>query len=531
MRYIVSAAATAVAASMLTSLGLAPSIAASSKHPAPEMNEIVFADISEDGLGLPGARGRSAAAASSAQQNATGMSFLPSLLRAPAPGSSGTAAAQPLAYPATPAGTSAAGAASPAAEPAGDAIHGSASDITEDGRTIAALSGVVEPADDAPGIIGVVWGGADDAEVEIRTRTGGEWSAWSGLDTDNDPAQGGESGTEPFSMAGMDAAQVRILGDAVPQHARILSIDPKRWAGDAAAVESNIPVTEDEQPAPEAPEITEVLGTGQAGASARTASGAATMAYAPGEAATQTVGKDEKKDVKKPEIRTRKDWGAAKPAEKPDETKKVQAAVVHHTSGSNDYSAEDVPAILRGIQHYHQQGRGWDDIGYNMLADKYGRLWEGRGGGLEKNTVGAHVMGYNEGTFGISVKGTYNKEAPPQKTIDAVNHAIAWKLSLSGVGGDAKTKLKDREISTVSGHRDLGSTDCPGDAFYAKLPQMRKDIAEIQKNGGPVAKDEKKKDKKSDDKPKGESKDGTSEDGKKEEADSGLQPGAADRSA
>ncbi|MBU8578681.1 peptidoglycan recognition protein [Brevibacterium luteolum] len=507
MRYIASAAATAVAASMLTGLGLAPS-AAFGADPQPEMNEIDLAEISDSGIGIPGARDRSAAAESAAaQQSADHLSFLPSLLRAPAPGTSGTATlAQPLAYPANPTGTSAPDGGSPT-----DTIHGSASDITEDGRTIAALSDVVKPADDAPGIVGVVWRGAEDAEVEIRTRTDGTWSAWSGLDTDNDPEQPGASGTEPYSLAGIDAAQLRILGDATPHDARILSIDPKRWSGDETAVEFNTPVTEG--------------AADSAADQAPAASGtAATMAHAPGAAAAQTIAKDS--GVKAPKIEHRKAWGAAKPKSDPDTTAKVQAAVVHHTGGSNDYRAEDVPAILRGIQHYHQQGRGWDDIGYNMLADKYGRLWEGRGGGLKKNPVGAHVVGYNQGSFGISVIGSYGTSAPPQATLDAVDHAIAWKLALSGVDAGGKTTLKGTKVNVVSGHRDLGQTDCPGDALYGKLPQMRKDIAEIQKNGGPVKKDPPKKDEKTDKKKGGEK---APEKDKQEDA--GLQPGATDRNA
>jgi hypothetical protein len=122
-------------------------------------------------------------------------------------------------------------------------------------------------------------------------------------------------------------------------------------------------------------------------------------------------------------------------------------------------------------------------VGYNVLADKYGRLWEGRAGGLSKNVIGAHAVGYNTGTFGISVMGTYDKSAPPKKTIDAVNHAIAWKLSAAGVSADARTSVGGRSIRTVSGHRDVGQTACPGDAFYSKMGGMRSAIVKMQKGG------------------------------------------------
>src|SRR5699024_9834099 len=90
------------------------------------------------------------------------------------------------------------------------------------------------------------------------------------------------------------------------------------------------------------------------------------------------------------------------------------AAIVHHSAGANDYDAEDVPAILRGIHTFHVEGRGWDDVGYNMFADKYGRLWEGRAGSLSKAVVGAHAVGYNTGTFGISVLGRTRRRRRPR---------------------------------------------------------------------------------------------------------------------
>ena len=63
---------------------------------------------------------------------------------------------------------------------------------------------------------------------------------------------------------------------------------------------------------------------------------------------------------------------------------RLRFAVVHHTAGSNSYSAPESAAIVRGIQRYHVLSNGWDDIGYNFLVDKYGRVFEGRGGGIRK---------------------------------------------------------------------------------------------------------------------------------------------------
>src|SRR5439155_19508387 len=83
----------------------------------------------------------------------------------------------------------------------------------------------------------------------------------------------------------------------------------------------------------------------------------------------------------------------------------LKLAIVHHTASANDYTPAQAAAIVRGIEAYHVNGNGWNDIGYNFLVDRYGTVYEGRAGGIEKNVIGAHALGFNTGTVGISLIG------------------------------------------------------------------------------------------------------------------------------
>ena len=121
---------------------------------------------------------------------------------------------------------------------------------------------------------------------------------------------------------------------------------------------------------------------------------------------------------RKPVIYSRAQWGA-------DESMRDKSSL-HYGDGARRlrpphgqrqrlHARPRCPAILRSIYAYHTQSRGWSDIGYNFLVDRFGRIWEGRYGGVDRPVVGAHTLGYNDYSFAMSAIGNYEIAQPPAR--------------------------------------------------------------------------------------------------------------------
>jgi hypothetical protein len=167
----------------------------------------------------------------------------------------------------------------------------------------------------------------------------------------------------------------------------------------------------------------------------------------------------------------------------------IEQVHVHHTANSNDYTEDDVPALLRGIYRYHTHSLGWSDIAYNFLVDRFGRAWVGRAGGAARPVRGAHTLGFNATSSGIAVIGNYDLVAPSIETLTAVVNLAAWKLSMYGrdpegtaavmsEGSDKYARSQVAVLPVIDGHRDTNDTACPGQLLYAQLPEVRRLVQE-----------------------------------------------------
>ena len=186
-----------------------------------------------------------------------------------------------------------------------------------------------------------------------------------------------------------------------------------------------------------------------------------------------------------PPIVSRKAWGADEllrrnhPRYAPD----VRLVFVHHTATSNAYTPDQAAAIVRGIDVFHVRARGWDDIGYNFLVDRFGRVYEGRAGGMTRNVIGAHALGFNTGSVGIAVIGNFMTAKPTSAAVQSLEKLIAWRLDVAHVdpeatltyvsGGSERIRKGVKvKLRAVSGHRDTGATSCPGTYLYSQLNRI-----------------------------------------------------------
>jgi hypothetical protein len=298
-------------------------------------------------------------------------------------------------------------------------------------------------------------------QIQVRVRTAGAWSTWNVLErADYAPDKG-------------------TADDHLAARAQVTATEPL-WVRHADGVQARV-IHADGTPSPGPRDLTLVLvDPGSSGAD----DGVGVATPLGGSVATAAVSQ--------PAIYTRAQWGADESLrtnscpEGPDYSRTIKVGFVHHTDTQNGYSTSEVPSMIRSIYAYHVQGNGWCDIGYNFLIDRFGRTWEGRYGGITKAVIGAHTGGFNKDSFGVAALGTYTSATPPAGMLTAYERLFGWKLGMNfrdptstntlvsaGGGTDKWPTGATVRFNVISGHRDAGSTSCPGNALYSRLGTIR----------------------------------------------------------
>ncbi len=294
--------------------------------------------------------------------------------------------------------------------------------------------------------VGVLWMGAPP-RLELRYDLPSGWSEWREVETgDGWTARTGEGASTLVSVYGARAVQLRgerEAGSPPPDSMRIIGIATASRPGGAGELQAaQLRVTPSPLPGRPPPvPPTRAPPSAQPGA---------------------------------PRIVSRSEWGAdPQYMTWPASRVPVRKFALHHTATSD--GGADPAASIRAIYYYHAVTLGWGDIGYNYIIDRAGNVYEGRAGGV--NTVGAHVENANEGVDGIALLGTYQDARPTDAMVAAVISLIAWRARAQGVDPQGTSPILGRMLPNILGHRDLMSTDCPGDAAYALLPTIRQQVA------------------------------------------------------
>ncbi len=315
------------------------------------------------------------------------------------------------------------------------------------------------PRSTAPFVgVGVTWRPGTTVAgltVKVRVRSAGAWGGWNQLAT-LDALAGADGstpvdrqGTEPLLTDTADGVQAEVFSPSgvLPADLRLDLVDPGTSAADRH-LQGRTPA---------------------ATASARSS---------------------------QPTIISRAQWGANE-SYRGGSTRysgTVKAAIIHHTATANGYSADAAAAQIRAIYAYHTRSLGWSDIGYQFLVDAFGRVYEGRAGGVDQPTIGAHTAGFNIDTFAVSALGNFDTASAPPAMVEAISQLVAWRLTvahrdplgratLTASGGTPSLTRYANGVTvslpTIFGHRDAGWTACPGGNLYATLPGIRPRVAEL----------------------------------------------------
>lgn len=150
---------------------------------------------------------------------------------------------------------------------------------------------------------------------------------------------------------------------------------------------------------------------------------------------------------------TREAWAAEAPRAVKVPVLQPQYLVVHYTGFNGDEQAKHdaCAARVRGIQHYHQDVKGWADIAYNHLVCKHGYVFEGRGFGV----MTAATFGFNAVTQAVCFLG--------DDTANRDDVTAAGREALVDISRVYARKFK---LKVGYGHRDFVATACPGDELY-----------------------------------------------------------------
>lgn len=176
----------------------------------------------------------------------------------------------------------------------------------------------------------------------------------------------------------------------------------------------------------------------------------------------------------------------------PDED--VRFLLVHHTAGP---SQGDPIQLMRQVYDFHTGvQKGWPDVAYNFFVEPGGRVFEGRFGSLQR-AVRASATGGNQGFAQlVCLLGDFTGQNPTDAQLVSLNQTLAWLADRYGLdtspgasrtftsrGSNKWSAGTEVTADTISGHREMSATACPGDTFFPYLKdRVQADVHALRGN-------------------------------------------------
>lgn len=168
-------------------------------------------------------------------------------------------------------------------------------------------------------------------------------------------------------------------------------------------------------------------------------------------------------------IVTPQEWGAEKNYDTWADTPIPKDGIVWHWNGpavtNFDGGQAREQSYLKAVERYHIHTKGWRGFAYGFAVGASGTVYRGRGW----NNYAAHVGdvdadGIPDNHEKIPVLWCIGEGQTP--TMEMKWAAISLKQWLESSANHTKLIPAARDNLPVFGHRDIGSTSCPGDTIY-----------------------------------------------------------------
>jgi N-acetylmuramoyl-L-alanine amidase len=183
------------------------------------------------------------------------------------------------------------------------------------------------------------------------------------------------------------------------------------------------------------------------------------------------------------QVHPRDAWGSDLPVKGPlavEAPGDVRFLLVHHSASSNAYERAAVAIQIRAFYKLHTSTKGWPDVAYNFLVDRFGGIWEGRAGSLTAPVRGDATGGSQGFALLCCFIGDHRDIPPSPEATGAMVRLLPWLAGQYCIDTSpgATTSFVSRgstrwpagshvTTSTIAGHRDMSLTECPGNAAYA----------------------------------------------------------------